>query len=520
MAGGGLVILIAILTITLQRTVLGVGVESDFTGVFALEAQRILQGEPLQLPYHPPGYAFVIALGRVLGGEWLDTGLWISGIAAAVFMAASLTIVRRLAGTTATWGALLAFACSTPFLAYASVASSDMMFAAMVYVLLALVVHALAAPNRTMLWAGCGTVAAFVLLTRTNGVAAAAVLLLPFLVPSHVASRLRNLATVASGFCLPLLAWIAYATHTGSPLHPVHSYLNIAVLAYGNESGKWLEQKTEIQQYMHSMADVLAYDPVRLVRNATAHLALLPIKAARSLTWLPLALMAVPGLALMLLRHRTPALLACLFILGGITAVAGIPEYISRFHLILVPLIGALAGVTCAWALDRFRAGPAASGLLAAASLVAAGIVGASAYARVLPQVERPVQHEFAEAIPYILRLTARDATLVARNPNLPFETGRQARYLPDVRSAPELYQALCQDLDHARPAYLFVGEKERLYRSALVEALSAQPVAWLEPVANGSTTQWTLHRIRFELAGDGPVDEHCSSEAAAPGLD
>ena len=56
----------------------------------AREAQRILDGSsPRNCPTHPPGYPFVVALGRVLSGEWLDAALWISGISAAVVLIAS-----------------------------------------------------------------------------------------------------------------------------------------------------------------------------------------------------------------------------------------------------------------------------------------------------------------------------------------------------------------------------------------------------------------------------------------------
>ncbi len=501
-----LCLLAVIVLFSLQRTILGIGVESDFTGVFGREAQRILLGEPLELHYHPPGYSFVLALSHVLTGDWLNAGLWISGISALVVLAASIAIYRKLAGTAASWGALLACACSMPFLVYASVASSDMMFAALAYLLLAFVVLALATPDRLMIWAGCGAVAACVLLTRTNGLAAAAVLLLPFLVPGHVAGRARNLAAVSVGFFLPLLAWVAYALHTGSPMQPVRSYLNIAVLAYGDPSGTWSEQMNRFQATMHSMSDVLAYDPGRLIRKVASNLVRMPIRAARSLTWPPLALLAVPGVVIMLIRHRTPALLACLFLIGGITAVSSIPDFISRFHLILIPLIGAMAGVTFAWLLDRFGAGQATRCLLTAMAFVAIGYAGVTEFAKVMPKLEQPVQREFAEAIPHILRQTESDATLVARNPNLSFETGRRRFYVPEVDSAPELFQALCRNLDRTRPAYFHVGERERHFRSNLALDLATLQVPWLEPVARGSQSAWTLYRIRLDQCGRDPA--------------
>ena len=89
-------LLAAVVGISLQRTFLGTGVESDFSSVFAQEALRFLRGDPLQLPYHPPGYALTLALGRVLHeGSWLATGLWITTLSLAVVLATSIAAWRR-----------------------------------------------------------------------------------------------------------------------------------------------------------------------------------------------------------------------------------------------------------------------------------------------------------------------------------------------------------------------------------------------------------------------------------------
>jgi len=508
LVGAGSIILLAILVVSLQRTVLGVGVESDFTGVFGREAQRILQAEPLLLPNHPPGYAIVVALGHLLTGDWLRAGLWISAISALVFMLTAVAIFRRLAGPTAAWGALLAFACSTPFLVHASLASSDMFFAALVYVLLALIVAVLASPGRIFLWAAAGAVAACVLLTRTNGLAAAAVLLLPLLVTDPMASRLRNLGAVNAGFVLPLLGWAAYATVSGSAMTPTDTYLNLAVAAYGDEAGTWGEQMFRFKATMHDLGDVLAHDPAQLARRFAENLALLPVRAARSLTWMPIALLAVPGLAIMLLKHRSLAFFACLFIVAGASAIPGILGFHARFHLTLVPFLGAMAGVAYAALLDRLAVRESMRAGLAVVVLAACTVVALKAQARVMPLVEVPAQREFAESIPVIRRETPRDATLVARNPNLTFETGRHAFYLPDVDSVADLRAALCRDVPRDRQAFLYLGGLERRFRPELAAALDMAAVDWLEPRASGSAMPWTLQRIRLDRAACEPGAE------------
>ena len=505
-------LLAAIACVSLQRTFLGVEVESDFTGSFAREAQRILTGQALELLTHPPGYPFVVALGRSLSGEWLDAGLWISGISAAVVLIASIATFRRLAGTAASWGALLACACSMPFLTYASTASSDMFFAALIYLLLALVVHALAAPRRLLLWTGCGAIAACVLLTRSNGMVAAAVLALPWLVPAHEANRARNFAALAVGFLLPLLAWFFYAASTDSPRWPAGNYRNIAVAAFVGRVRRVARKSCRVAgRHSRNLADVLAYDPVRLVSRLATNLALLPAKAALTLTWIPFAVLAVPGLVLLLLRRRTPALLACLSLIAGMTLLTGILGYLARHYLMLVPLIGAMAGVAFAWALDRAALAQAPRVLVTLAAILVAGIVSARTHAKVLPQLETEVQVEFSQAASYVMRQTEPDAVIVARSCSISISTGRNGWYLEDVGAVSALYDDLCHGIGVTSPAYLFIGEMERSYRSDLVREISARPIPWLEPVARGTTSSWTLYRIRLDQA----QDMSCSSSSA-----
>ena len=398
-----------------------------------------------------------------------------------------------------------------PFLAYASTASSDMFFAALVYLLLALVVHALAAPRRLLLWTGCGAIAACVLLTRSNGMVAAAVFALPWLVPAHEANRARNFAALAVGFLLPLLAWIPYAASTDSPRWPAGNYRNIAVAAFVEGSGGWHERVAALPADIRNLADVLAYDPVRLVSRLATNLALLPAKAALTLTWIPFAVLAVPGLVLVLLRRRTPALLACLSLIAGMTLLTGILGYLARHYLMLVPLIGAMAGVAFAWALDRAALAQAPRVLLTLAAFLVAGIVSARTHAKVLPQLETEVQVEFSQAASYVMRQTEPDAVIVARSWSISISTGRNGWYLEDVGAVSALYDDLCHGIGVTSPAYLFIGEMERRYRSDLVRELSARPIPWLEPVAHGTTSSWTLYRIRLDQA----KDMSCSSSSA-----
>jgi hypothetical protein len=496
-----------------QRTFLGTGVETDFSSLFAQEALRILRGEPLRVAYHPPGFAFVLASARLLhDGSWLEAGLWISGLSAAAAMAFSVVAWRRLAGNAAAWGVILAYATSLPFRVSASEAMSDMFFTALMSLLLLLVVVVLQSPRRMSLWAACGAIAAAAFLTRTNGIAAAAVLALPLAVPAGHANRTRSFLVVAAVFLLPIAAWVLFAQATGSPYLPVKNHLNIAVAVFGDGVGKWGEQMQRLEPVMTNMTAVLLYDPPRLLAKIGTNLISLPFHIARTLVWPPFALLAVPGLALLLWNRRTPALLVCLGILFAVTLLSGIVDFVARFYLLLIPAIGAMAGVAFAAALERLRVHDLARIAAVTAAFLVCGAVAAWTHARLLTRIESGPVSEFAEAASEVRSHTEDDAVIFARSPSMVLESRRRLHYLDNVANADALFRMMCaQVVGERQPAYVYIGTLEREYRGQLVRDLASNPPSWLEPVARGMTTDWTLYRVVVDQSNAAS----CSSSSA-----
>ena len=194
-------LLAAMASVSLQRKFLGVSVESDFTGSFAREAERILTGQALELPSHPPGYPFVVALGRravrrMARGCPLDIRNFSShfphrqhcdlpqaggdsrvvgrAFGVRLFNAGPGVRLHRLERH------VLCGAGLSPVGPDRSRARG---------------------PTPPAALGRLGVLAACVLLTRTNGLVAAAVLALPWLVPAHEANRARNFAALAAVSC-------------------------------------------------------------------------------------------------------------------------------------------------------------------------------------------------------------------------------------------------------------------------------------------------------------------------------
>jgi Dolichyl-phosphate-mannose-protein mannosyltransferase len=494
------IILFAVVLNSLQRTHFNMDVETDFTGGFGPDAIRVLNGEPLKLPYHPPGYPFAVALARVLSGSWLAGGLWLSGISALIVVVIGFVTVRRLFGVAASWGVLAACACSTTFLAFASTVSSDMLFAAIATILLAFVVGAMLEPRRIGVWFFAGMAAACVMLMRANGFAAAAALLTPLLVSASFGNRLRWLGVMVLGLAVPLLLWVLYATVTDSPLAAQGNYLNLAVAAYGDETKSWAEQSPIFAAQFTGLIDVLTHDPARMAAQLSKRLVLFPVQLMLKLTWPPLAVLAVPGLLWVLFRNRTPVFLVYLLIACALALLAAIAEFRPRYFLFLLPLIGGLGFLALNEALRRFVQSDQLRAVAYVLAICIVGLVAARANAPVMSKVEPSGLLETAEATPQVRRLTEPNAVIFARKSNLAFGAGRLPWQFRDVADLDELREDLCADIVPGQPAYLFIGSAEREERARVANDLSASKhVAWLQLVAKGEKTEWSLYRILLE---------------------
>lgn len=491
------VVAAVILAISLQRHQIGFSTEMDFTTTYGPEAQRILAGEPLLLEYHPPGYPFMAALGKVLTGQWLAAGLWISGLAAVAVLVSSFFMFRRLAGPAAAWGALLGCACSGPFLTFASVASSDMAFAALACTALACAVRGMYRGGVSM-WIAAGFIAALAYLTRSNGIAMAALIGAPLLMREAHATRARYSAAAAAAFAVPIIAWAFYAHATHSPFSPTDNYLNLAVAAYGDGDIPFGEEAMDMEERFHDTLEVLAYDPIRLVQQLGYRLLKLPYLFAGTLTWLPVGMLAIPGLYLVLRKRLAPPLVYYFGVLIALIALSGIAPYRTRFFIFVIPLLGALAAFAVTRIVSHFRLQPKAQQALNAAALIAAAIVLGLALPRVAKKLETPAQVEFTEAIPQVKRLTPPAALLYASSYTLSFETGREGELIPDVDNAAELREELCNEVEPDELPFLYIGstEREPEFRRELARDVSKNPVPWLEKLADGTAARWRLYRI------------------------
>ncbi len=494
-----------------QRTYIGTGAEADFIGTFVPEALRVMSGSQLEISFHPPGYAFALAVTKLVTHDWMSAGLWISAVAALAVIFAGYLTFRRLAGAAAGWGAIAACATSLTFLGLAGLATSDMFFTALVTITLALAVYGLTGSGARQIWFWMGVSAAAAGLSRTNGIACALVLLAPILLQRPL--RLRAFAAVWMGFAVPTAAWVVYAIATGSPIQPTENHLNLAVAAYSTGPGSTSEEIDDMESRFQSIGDVLMYDPARMVKQIAIRYLELPLQLARSMAWKPITLLAMPGALLLLIRlyaDRNRAWLAYLAIVACLGAISAVHAYDGRFFLFAIPAIGALAMLTVT---SAFRLLPQSVGLrrIALAAIVLPILLRVwSAYAAIPQRIEGDVQRELAEAVPALLHANLqRDGVIYERKGFVGFATGHRAMTLPDVETAAELREELCSEAPEQVPLYLFVGLGERRFRPALSHELQTSSVPWLHVLARGRPGSWTFYRI-------GLFDENTPSGCAS----
>lgn len=511
-----MVFMLGVLSVSVKRTGLGRGVETDFVAIFAPEAARILAGEPLELYYHPPGYALALAAVKSVVDNWLIAGLLISACAAVIAVIASAWTVGRLFGASAPGGALAAMACSVLFLMFASQATSDMAFAALVASTLACLVAGMTGNARPWIWFATGFLAGLAVLTRTNGIALLAVAAAPLLLSTRLTQRcvLSGIATV--GLTVPLLAWGLYAHLSDSPYSPTDNYVNMAVAAYSDGRGRTSEEFLAAEEQFDSMREVLMHDPIAMLKTLGDRLLSLPKKLITLLTWPPIAVAAFAGFVLAMWRNRSRAVLAYLAILAMLTALTAFKAFEPRLHLSLVPLAGGLAAYAVSTVMDRVTTRRLIRAVVWTGLCLAMLPVALFAHRQVLPILETSFQQEIAEATKSILDNLQSGSVIYARKAHLGLATGREVRWLPDTTTFDELRDELCTDLEYERPSYLYFGNAERKYRPQLAVEFGSRPApAWLERVAGGQAPPWTLYRILL-TGDDNASSDTCESLANA----
>ena len=510
---------------SMDRNYFGWGTETDYLGTYVPEARRVLQGDNLEMRYHPPVYPVVLSLAFRATGDWLNAGLLLSGLGFLLALLASGAAMTWLAGKAAGVGAVLGLSISAIGLSYASLATSDIPYLAAYMFAVALAFGAWMRSNglegrgTVWTWFLAGVSLAMALGMRANSLTLLALLALPLL-----RRRRRDLLAMLAGLVLVTGGWWGYGAVTGTPTTPTHTYMNLALTYFtpsdDRQSGDSWRDRDPTEMF-DSVVDVVRHDPAAIVTTYLRDLVDLPRTVLRSgLFPLPAFVLTVPGLILLFRRFRHPLVGVFFVVTASQVLLTNFKTFEARYYLFLVPVFGAAAGCAVAWVwgkAERFASGRVALLRLALVPVLIL-FVAALGY-RSLAQSRSPLHSadaELSSCLDDVVDLVPAGAPLMSRKPHVPHYADAVYIGLPPVDELTQLHEVLRDgfngepmwcglrepavlDLDPEDAIYIYFGRNEAKLRGDLAALLDPKTApGWLDPVESGSSNDapWALYRF------------------------
>lgn len=477
--------------------------ETDYVQFFIPDAQRVLNGEPVQGVFHPPLYPILIAGARVLLGDWLAAGLAVSFVFGLAGLIVSCLLFLRLGGPPAAWGAGLTLMGSGIFIVESTRASADVMFFALFMGSCLLALEALTSDSRR-LWAACGLVIGLTLITRTNAPPLLLLGLAPFLGAGSRRARATASLAMIGGVALPIMLVAAYGGATGSHVWPTNNHLSLATSYFSEGADRnSTDAALRVAGRFGSVTEVLLHDPAHIARTYLRDLYQLLSGNVTMLVEFPLYFMLLPGLFLLIGRTWSRRLAILLAVMIAELLLTNLKQFQARYYLFLVPLIGAAVGHMCCHILQSDWSSRWRTTFASIIVLMFAAATGL-AFAKTYRGTQQAIV-ELVELVPATQGQIEAAAAVFARKPHLALYSGAQDVHLPDFDTLDELH-AFMRWHAAQTPLYLLYGEIEQQLRPqyhALQTADSAPD--WLEVVAQSARPrQWVLYRYKQATTARG----------------
>lgn len=497
----GLFIVLAIALVTaflsVRREYFTFHTETDYIGGFLQEAQRLINGEPLSVSFHPPFYPIVLALVSRVLPNWFTTGLVVSWVATVITLLATFFLFESLLDPFVAVGSIIAFLLSPVFITYSALATSDLFFLALYMSSLALVVQAVHRDN-FLNWLAAGVAIALTTLTRANGLTISLLLITPWLMSHSFGDRMTRFLWMVIPYSATLAAWTGYAYFTGSPVWPESNYGNLALTYFSigpdRISG---EGRVLAEKQFSGIWSVIAHDPIHIIKTYVrdALRVTRQVFTTNNVVLVPVSLTAVYGLPIFLDRERSRWVHLIVVVTVLQALFVNLKAFEARYYLFLVPVLGALSAYGLRTLLDNLPPGMERKMVYLMALLVS--IFGIFLSVTTAHKVIHFADSELGEVVPILRSSAEPDATLVARKPHLAYYAGLMATGFPDVSDSEDLKIAL-SDVPH--PAYLYYGSIEARMRPQFSYLLDpANSPSWLKPIAKSRIDRvWMLYRIDF----------------------
>jgi len=426
--------------------------ETDFYHFYAPDAERISHGQFPTNTFQGPGYPALLALiTKLTGSDIFAAGKWLSVIGAVICGLLVFLLFGRLFGYWIGIGAQAIAIVSGEFPQFSLNATTDVLF--LLLCLLALVIFIY--PWFTMrLRVGIGGVlCGLAYLTRYNGV----FLLLAFIIgilflnlfEQNRRLRYQLTAIVLLTFLVTVSPWLYANYRNRGSLFYNTNYLNLATEFYPElVAGKTNQDGTRaLEQKFQSTADVLRYDPVRVISHYPLNLyETLRLSVWDSLVEELVGLLALLGIILVLIKRRSKYL-AFILITGAIyILMIALTHWETRYCFFVMTLYSGLAVYAATQFTELLRSrGVKVKKLLGAAIPVfMVTVMWALSFAESRLDVERFLAGhplEILAARDYLSGVNpqGRRMRIVARKPHLPYLSHNEWIFFPQVKSIDEL---------------------------------------------------------------------------------
>jgi hypothetical protein len=487
--------------IAYSRAYLGFGTETDFLGIFLIDAVHFQRADPLVLEFHPPFYPIVLACFQWLLDDWFVTGRIVSFVASASVVIASYCFFRDALSKPAALGAVVALAVSPTFLTYSTLATSDVFFAAL-YCLSILAAFRAATRNSIRLWVLTGAVLGLALLSRTNAISLLLIIFIPLIEQNNaIGRRFRDVIAIVVGLAVPFVLWAGYAGLTGSPLAPSGTYVNLAVTFFPPEGAQvWVDSVAYAEETFDSSLDVLLHDPVRLFATYAKWLYGLPFRVTSSdgLFAYPFNLLVLPAFLYLFFSVREKWVFYALVIALGQIAVVNFKTFEARYYLFLIPLIGAAVGYSAERVFFNRRIETGTQFGRAVVRLVISALIVVSFADALKHGYERATLNdaELGEVLAAADKIMNPGSAIVARKANIAFYTDSKRLDMPRGSDIGEL-KIFLENQNQSRDVFIYFGSVEKKLRSEYIDLLSADfNVQWLRLEASSKVPgEWVLYR-------------------------
>ena len=333
MAVGGLA-----LSIGASRQVGNWGVESDFFGMYVVQAQNILSGKPYTYQHYPPGYVYALAFLSLLTHDLFAAGKIISAVATALFGLVSYGLIAALSDRRRAFVTTLFVLFA--LLPHSFVAATDVLANLLLLLPLWILLRREAGVTVCL---QAGLAAGLAYLVRYNAIfVIVGIPLVLILVNPNQHSRQQRIVKMSVFLCGALAVmspWLLVNWHRNGSPFASDMYQQIAAHFYHPKGDAFGWTSRAMGKQFTSLWDVLLYDPLRLIRIFVKDILYSkPLALTSSVIGFPACVFIGAGV-LLYLKHMTRRRTAFLLVCGLGYLLHGLAGFYVRFYFFLFPLL-------------------------------------------------------------------------------------------------------------------------------------------------------------------------------------